>query len=61
MSRSLRPLSPSTPARMKRSGRSGNFSVSWLPIRTPGIDPTSSQPTTPRSTLPATKCPKPAT
>ena len=35
--------------------------MNWLPIRTPGIEPISSQPVAPRSTLPVTKWPKPAT
>ena len=60
-SSSLIPESESTSASETRSARSGSFTVSWLPIRTPGIEPIRSQPVAPRSTLPVTKWPKPAT
>ena len=55
------PESERTSASVTRSERSGSFTVSWLPIRTPGIEPISSHPVAPRSTLPVTKWPKPAT
>ena len=60
-SSSLIPESESTSESETRSARSGSFTVSWLPISTPGIEPIRSQPVAPRSTLPVTKWPKPAT
>ena len=55
------PARPRTPASRKRSGRSGMERVSRPPMRTPGIEPSRSQPRIPKSTLPAAQCAAPAT
>ena len=60
-SASLIPLNRRTVASATRNARSGSLSVNWLEISTPGIEPISSHPTALKSTLPAMKCPNPAT
>ena len=49
---SLIPLSTRMKAKAKRSERSGTLIDIWLPISTPGIEPTSSHFIACRSTLP---------
>ena len=52
----MTPLNSSVPASATRSPRSGTRTVNWLAIKTPGIEPTSSEPIAARSTLPWARC-----
>ena len=51
-SSSFTPESERTSESATRSAWSGSFTVNWLPMSTPGIEPIRSQPVAPRSTLP---------
>ena len=55
----LRALAASVTASASWSTRSGRRTLTWLPMRTPGSEPTSSDATAPASTLPATRWPAP--
>ena len=58
-SSSFSPATASVTASAIRSDRSGSFTVSCEPIRTPGIEPTSSHAVAWRSTLPRDEVPEP--
>src|SRR3954447_13604831 len=57
----LIPLSISTDASPRRSVRSRTLRENWLERRIPGMEPERRQAMVCRSTLPANRCPKPAT